>query len=222
MKNNILKSIFISLILLVGATNAWAGGGIYLKPNGNWTQANARFAAYFFKSSNNSESKWMSMSKSAKDGYYVCAIPDGYDMVIFCRMNGGNNTNDWNNKWNQTGNLNVPSDGKIVCSINSGQWDCGENVTWSGINWYIAGDFNGWKTTANKMPCDISIESGDHTMKIVSEYGDWFGNTGTMIRGNSSGWTMTYGENSNCTLTADVAGTYNFSCTGTKLTVTKL
>ena len=209
----------ILILLLMGVGNAWANGGIYLKPNSNWTQSNARFAAYFFKNNNN-DNKWMSMSKSAKDGYYVCAIPDGYDKVIFCRMNGGNNTNDWNNKWNQTGNLNVPSDGKIVCSINSGQWDCGNNVTWSAINWYIAGAFNGWNTTANKMPCDISIESGDHTMKIVSEYGDWFGNTGTMIRGNSSGWTMTYGENSNCTLTADVAGTYNFSCTGTKLTVT--
>lgn len=210
----------ILILLLMGVSNAWAGGGIYLKPNSNWTKDNARFAAYFFKSSNNSDSKWMSMYASNKSGYYVCAIPDGYDMVIFCRMNGGNQTNDWNNKWNQTGNLNVPSDEEIVCSINSGQWDCGNNVTWSAINWYIVGDFNGWNTTANKMPCNISIESGNHTMKIVSEYGEWFGNTGTMIRGNSSGWTMTYGENSNCTLTADVAGTYNFSCTGTKLTVT--
>ena len=204
----------------MGVTNAWAGGGIYLKPNDNWKTDKARFAAYFFKSSNNSESQWMSMYASNKSGYYVCAIPDGFDMVILCRMNPNVSDNNWDNKWNQTGNLNVPSDGKIVCSINSGQWDCGNNVTWSAINWYIAGDFNGWNTTANKMPCDISIESGNHTMKIVSEYGDWFGNTGTMIRGNSSGWTMTYGENSNCTLTADVAGTYNFSCTGTKLTVT--
>ena len=210
----------ILILLLMGVNNVWAGGGIYLKPNGNWTQSNARFAAYFFKSSNNSDSKWMSMYASNKSGYYVCAIPDGYDMVVLCRMNPSANDNNWNNKWNQTGDLNVPLDEKIVCSINSGQWDCGENVTWSAINWYIAGDFNGWNTTANKMPCDISIESGNHTMKIVSEYGDWFGNTGTMIRGNSSGWTMTYGENSNCTLTADVAGTYNFSCTGTKLTVT--
>ena len=204
----------------MGVSNAWAGGGIYLKPNDNWKTDKARFAAYFFKSSNNSESQWMSMYASNKSGYYVCAIPDGFDMVILCRMNPNVSDNNWDNKWNQTGNLNVPSDGKIVCSINSGQWDCGNNVTWSAINWYIAGDFNGWNTTANKMPCDISIESGNHTMKIVSEYGDWFGNTGTMIRGNSSGWTMTYGENSNCTLTADVAGTYNFSCTGTKLTVT--
>ena len=210
----------ILILLLMGVGNAWAGGGIYLKPNSNWTQSNARFAAYFFKSSKNSDSKWMSMYASNKSGYYVCAIPDGYDMVILCRMNPSANDNNWNNKWNQTGDLNVPSDEKIVCSINSGQWDCGNNVTWSAINWYIAGDFNGWNTTANKMPCDISIESGDHTMKIVSEYGDWFGNTGTMIRGNSSGWTMTYGENSNCTLTADVAGTYNFSSASTKLTVT--
>ena len=215
-----IRMTAILILLLMGVNSIWADGGIYLKPNSNWTQANARFAAYFFKSSNNSDSKWMSMYASNKSGYYVCAIPDGYDMVILCRMNPSANDNNWNNKWNQTGDLNVPSDENIVCSINSGQWDCGNNVTWSKINWYIAGDFNGWNTTANKMPCDISIESGDHTMKIVSEYGDWFSNTGTMIRGNSSGWTMTYGENSNCTLTADVAGTYNFSSTGTKLTVT--
>lgn len=218
-KSNFLKSIFISLILLAGTASAWADGGIYLKPNDNWEQANARFAAYFFKSSN-SDSQWMSMYASNQSDYYVCAIPDGYDKVILCRMNPANNNNNWDNKWNQTGDLNVPSDEKIVCSINSGQWDCGTNVTWSAINWYIVGDFNEWNTTANKMPCDISIESGNHTMKIVSEYGEWFGNTGTMIRGNSSGWTMTYGEDSNCTLTADVAGTYNFSCTGTKLTIT--
>lgn len=215
-----IRMTAILILLLMGVSNAWADGGIYLKPNSNWTQSNARFAAYFFKSSNNSDSKWMSMYASNKSGYYVCAIPDGYDMVILCRMNPSANDNNWNNKWNQTGDLNVPSDEKIVCSIKSGQWDCGNNVTWSAIDWYIAGDFNGWNTTANKMPCDISIESGNHTMKIVSEYGDWFSNTGTMIRGNSSGWTMTYGENSNCTLTADVAGTYNFSSTGTKLTVT--
>lgn len=220
MKNNILKSLFISVILLAGTSNVWADGGIYLKPNSNWTQSKARFAAYFFKSNNNNDNKWMSMSKSAKDGYYVCAIPDGYDKVIFCRMNGNTSENNWNNKWNQTGNLDIPTNGKIVCSINSGQWDCGTNVTWSGINWYISGDFNGWNTTANKMPCDISLTGGSHSLKIVSEYGDWFGNTGTMKRGNSSGWNMTYGENSNCTLTADVAGTYNFSSTGTKLTVT--
>ena len=217
MKHNILKSLFISVILLAGTSNVWADGGIYLKPNSNWTQSNARFAAYFY---NNNDNKWMSMSKSAKDGYYVCAIPDGYDKVIFCRMNGNTSENNWDNKWNQTGNLDVPTDEKIVCSINSGQWDCGTNVTWSGINWYISGDFNGWNTTANKMPCDISLTGGSHSLKIVSEYGDWFGNTGTMIRGNSSGWNMTYGENSNCTLTADLTGTYNFNCTGTRLTVT--
>ena len=43
---------------------------LYLVPNSNWTQANARFAAYFF---GNGE-KWVSMTKSAKSGEGICEL----------------------------------------------------------------------------------------------------------------------------------------------------
>ena len=69
MKNNILKSLFIALTLVLGVNNAWAatfsGGEILvLKPNSNWTKDGARFAAYFFGNGD----KWVSMSAVTING----------------------------------------------------------------------------------------------------------------------------------------------------------
>ena len=109
---------------------------LYLKPNSNWTQASARFAAYFFNNSTN-KNEWVSMTKTTINGatYYKCEVPEGYEAVIFCRMNPSATANNWNNKWNQSGDLffTTIGNGKNVCSINNGQWDCGTNVTWSKI-----------------------------------------------------------------------------------------
>ena len=96
---------------------------LYLKPNSNWLQANARFAAYFF---GNGE-KWVSMTRVGDDIYGV-NIPDGYTSVIFCRMNPSATANNWGNKWNQTGDLTIPTDGKNLYTINNGSWDAG---SWS-------------------------------------------------------------------------------------------
>ena len=133
MKSNLLKSIFISLILVMGVNNAWgvtfSGGEILvLKPNDNWKKDNARFAAYFF---GNGE-KWVSMSSvtiNGTSGYYQVTAPTGgYTKVIFCRMNGGNQTNNWDNKWNQSGDLTY--DGKKnVFTVPSGAWD-GSTTGW--------------------------------------------------------------------------------------------
>ena len=103
---------------------------IYLVPNSNWTQASARFAAYFFGGS--SSATWVSMTDGDGDGTYECEIPSGdYPQVIFCRMDPSNSTNDWSAKWNQTGDLTIPTDGTNCCTIGDGEWDCGSNVSWS-------------------------------------------------------------------------------------------
>ena len=97
---------------------------LYLLPNDDWKQANARFAAYFY---GNGE-KWISMTKHGVDVYKV-TIPTGYPSIIFCRMNPGNATNNWDNKWNQTAGNNavkVSGNGGKVYEItgwdNSGKW----------------------------------------------------------------------------------------------------
>ena len=103
---------------------------VYLVPNSNWKVDNARFAAYFF---NNSTGKntWVSMTWDATKQAYKCNVPDGqWEAMIFCRMNPNASANNWNNKWNQTGDLIIPSDGKNLFTVPSGAWD-GSTSGWS-------------------------------------------------------------------------------------------
>ena len=97
---------------------------LYLKPNSKWTQSSARFAAYVY---GNGEA-WYSMT-SAGSGYYKVTVPASYPNIIFVRMNGSTSTNNWNNKWNQTGDLTIPSD-KNCFTVPDGDWD-GSTTTWS-------------------------------------------------------------------------------------------
>ena len=117
---------------------------IYLTPNSNWKQSNARFAAYFF---GNGE-KWVSMTDFDGDGTYECEVPSGYPNVIFCRMNPSTTANNWNNKWNQTGDLTVPTDkSNNHYTVKTGTWDNGGG-TWNKLEYttiYFEPNDN-WKT----------------------------------------------------------------------------
>ena len=115
------------------ATGGWSGesavdNNLYLQPNANWKKDNARFAAYFF---GNGET-WVSMTDQDKDGIYEVKKPSdkNYPSVIFCRMNPSATANNWNNKWNQTGDLTIPTDGKNLFAVPNGAWD-GSTSTWS-------------------------------------------------------------------------------------------
>ncbi|MBR2382096.1 MAG: hypothetical protein IKA84_06385, partial [Clostridia bacterium] len=99
---------------------------LYLTPNANWKSDNARFAAYFF---GNGE-KWVSMTYNSSLGVYEVTVPSGYPNVIFCRMNPGTTANNWNNKWNQTADLTVPTTGPNHYTVKEGTWDKGGG-TWS-------------------------------------------------------------------------------------------
>ena len=100
---------------------------LYLQPNANWNQSNARFAAYFFE--DGKAEVWVSMTK-VEDNIYECYIPDGYTNVIFCRMNPSTTANNWNNKWNQTADLKVPTNDNNLYIVKDGTWDNGGG-TWS-------------------------------------------------------------------------------------------
>ncbi len=99
---------------------------LYLVPNANWNIDNARFAAYFF---GNGET-WVSMTENG-DGVYEVVVPEGYNNVIFCRMNPSATTNNWDNKWNQTADLTVPSDDKVKFVVPDGWWDGADNSNWT-------------------------------------------------------------------------------------------
>ena len=99
---------------------------VYLVPNTNWKDASARFAVYYFDDAAGTNG-WISMTDADSDGYYEAVVPAGYSTLIFCRMDPSTTENNWDNKWNQTGNLTL--DGTNNCyTITEGSWDAG---TWS-------------------------------------------------------------------------------------------
>ena len=107
----------------------WDNNVLYLTPNSNWKADGARFAAAFLNN-NKTQTKWVSMTSIKNGDYYGCAIPTGtWKYVIFCRMNGSTTENNWDNKWNQTDDLEIPKDGTNQYTVKSGTWDKG------GGNW---------------------------------------------------------------------------------------
>ena len=68
--------------------------------------ANERYAAYFFNANGEGGSTWVDLTDKG-DGLWAAAVPTGYDSVIFVRMNGETSENNWDNKWNQTGDLSA-------------------------------------------------------------------------------------------------------------------
>jgi hypothetical protein len=120
-----MRKITLFFAVLFATMTAFSAT-LYLSPNANWKTDNARYAAYFF---GNGES-WVSMTDSNSDGVYEVEAPAGYPNVIFCRMNPSTTANNWNNKWNQTGDLKVPTDNKVKFVVPDGVWDGAGATCW--------------------------------------------------------------------------------------------
>ena len=104
----------------------------YFKPKDNyWNSADARFAAYVHNSTNDSYNWYDMKYEEALSCYsFTLTLSDGYNEVIFCRMNGSTTDNNWDNKWNQTpgkdkGYEKLPTDGKNYYILNDGWDNCG-------------------------------------------------------------------------------------------------
>ena len=100
------------------------GTVVYLVPNSNWVQGDARFALYTWNDAGN---LWIDMTDDDADGVYECELPAGYVNVIFCRMNPATSDNVWENKWDQTSNLTLSGN---CFTVNDGDWN-NANGTWS-------------------------------------------------------------------------------------------
>ena len=156
---------------------------LYLTPNANWKQNNARFAAYFF---DNGET-WVGMTKVAGEtDLYEVTIPTDkkYPKVIFCRMNPGAAANNWNNKWNQTADLVIPTDGKNHYTVKDGTWDNG------GGTWSI------WPVPTVKTYVDITITVTANAPASIK-----WANAGDKLADATEYVAMTAGENNTYTYT---------------------
>ena len=117
--------VFSMCVTGISASAAAVSDGtrvVYLKPNSNWLQKNARFAVYMFAGATNT---WTDMADEDGDGYYEATLPEGeWEKIILCRMNPGTTTNGWSNKWNQTSDLDIPDDMNCY-TVKEATWDEG-------------------------------------------------------------------------------------------------
>jgi len=187
----ILLCLAMVLAMMPMAVFAEAPTTLYLVPNSNWLNDGARFAAYFFGAGEG----WVGATDEDGDGVYEVVVPgNDYTHVIFCRMNPNRTDNDWGNKWNQTSDLPIPTDGTNCYTVASGSWDNG-NGTWSTYTggdvivpeppvaepeYYLRGDMNGWAADdANKMvkqddgtyAITLSLDAGTYEYKAA--VADW-------------------------------------------------
>ena len=89
---------------------------LYLNP-GDWINDGATFYAYFFDSTGTNTAIWVALT--SEDGLYKVDKVEGYDKVIFVRCDPAKDplVDGWDAKWNQTDDLDVPTDANVKCSI---------------------------------------------------------------------------------------------------------
>ena len=103
------------------------GSVVYLTPNANWLESGARFAVYYWDG--NGKEGWVDMTL-VEGTLYTATVPTGNPNIIFCRMNPSAAANNWSNKWNQTSDLVLPTDGTNCYTVAEGAWDKGSG-SWS-------------------------------------------------------------------------------------------
>ena len=95
---------FLAPLELVSYQPSPATNFIYLD-NSSFYEGNERYAAYFFTQSP-AANEWVDFTWDAGLGYNKVEMPEtAYEKVILCRMNGATTENNWDNKWNQTADL---------------------------------------------------------------------------------------------------------------------
>ena len=123
-----MKKLFSFVCALVCAMSLSAKE-FYLVPNSNWLKDNARFAIYAYHGTgDNKVETWVGMTAvEGATGNYRATVDDAYTTLIFCRMKPDKPENNWDNKWNQTGDLKDWGDNDCF-TLTENSWDAG---TWS-------------------------------------------------------------------------------------------
>ncbi len=219
-RQRVFSLLLVLAMLLACAPAVMAEGEtveVYLKPSSNWSDGGARFAVYYFGNGDG----WVDMTDSGNDGFYRASVPAG-TTIIFCRMNPNTTANDWSNKWNQTGDLALPTDGSNCFYAPEGTWDGADGSNWGTLDvapevtqpvftaYTVAGEAglcgNGWDPASNAMTetsagiwsiTFSNIEAGTYQFKVTD--GTWNNSWGK--DGGESNMSATVEAVSNVTIT---------------------
>jgi hypothetical protein len=113
------------LALLFAATlcccGVWAIKTIYLNTGGTslWEASSPVFYVWAFSGTTSGDNGFA--MTLVEENIYSVEINDDYKSIIFVRCKTGSTSWSWNNKWNQTADLTIPTDGKNCYKITA--WD---------------------------------------------------------------------------------------------------
>lgn len=197
---------------------------LYFVPNSNWLQDAPRFAAYLFNDSGNT---WVDLTL-VKDNVYSVVPPAGYANIIFCRMDPANTTNIWNNKWNQTADLVIPTENNSIFVLPKGAWN-GANGDWtiydpeatygesedegdegesSEVSWGIVGSITSWGGTA-----DIALVLDEALGLYVAQDVEIPAGAAIKVRGNNE-WNDAYNYGAEVAGNAEINTAITLICGG--------
>ena len=182
---------------------------LYLLPNSNWKSDGARFAACFCGVTGQT---WVSCSQVGTSDYYSVSVPasNEYPYVIFCRMNGANNTNSWSNKWNQSSDLAPNSKNGVEIT----GWDNSQNwiTVYTGISVSrtpsAAANAPTITNSQTVVKSGSSVTINAQTEKTGYHWVNWTKTSGTLGNASNKSTTFTPSANSASAVANYAANTY--------------
>ena len=165
----IVLGLLMSMTLSVNARMYTAGEQVYLNSDQsasevsdqkfNWKNDNAKLFLYFFQSTNASNNEWMTLNPTEPGSNVFVGTMSGsnpwYDRVIVVRKDPSGTAGNWDHKWTQSCDINIPDNGD--CSCNFINIYCGATANWKGF-----------APKASTLPSASSIVSGGVTMEQIS------------------------------------------------------
>lgn len=165
----IVLGLLMSITLSVNARMYTAGEQVYLNSDQsasevsdqkfNWKNDNAKLFLYFFQSTNASNNEWMTLNPTEPGSNVFVGTMSGsnpwYDRVIVVRKDPSGTAGNWDHKWTQSCDINIPDNGD--CSCNFINIYCGATANWKGF-----------APKASTLPSASSIVSGGVAMEKIS------------------------------------------------------
>lgn len=141
----IVLGLLMSLSLSLSARTYKAGEYIYINTDQsssqesgqqfNWKNDGAKLFLYFFQSTNTGNNEWVTMSATESGSNVYSGTMSGshpwYDRVIVVRKDPNGTAGNWDHKWNQSCDINIPDNGD--CSCNYINIYCGATANWKGF-----------------------------------------------------------------------------------------
>lgn len=190
-----LSTMLVGMVTSNAADTFTKGSTLYLNTTAT-DLGNERWAAYFFNG--NEVGVWATDVTSVSNHLYSLTVPGAYEKVIFARMKGDTAGDNWDNKWNQTGDLYASNAGNNNCYVME-KLD-GDNSTG---HWEIYADSN----TTHKVTANFSnatVKLGDKTLT-----------SGTAVTvDNGKDYTLTVTPNSGYSLSKVMQGSNDLGTSG--------